>query len=71
VSVVVQQQILDHLAELPGVGDDGAQLVVQVAGVRTARQDLGPCVQPGEGSAQLVARVGDEAPLPLQRPGQG
>ena len=66
-----QQQVLDHLAELAGVGDDGAQLVAQAAGVRTAGQELGPRVQPGQGRAQLVARVGDEPPLPFERLGQG
>ncbi|PYP01883.1 MAG: hypothetical protein DMD61_00090 [Gemmatimonadetes bacterium] len=38
---------------------------------RLARRDVGPGAQNGDGSAQLVRRVGHEAPHPLHRPRDG
>lgn len=61
------QQVLDHLAELPGAVDELVHLVDEQDGVGAAAdaalQQLGAGVQAGQRGAQLVADVGGEAPL--------
>ena len=64
-----EQQFLDDVAELSGAADDPSGLVDQV-GVRTgcgerALEHLGAGVRLRERGPEFVARVGDEAPLPL------
>ena len=68
------QQILDHLAERPGVRDQLVELAGEPVSAGSAPgaagQQLGAGVQHGQRRAQLVRGVGDEPALQGQRGGQ-
>ena len=61
-----REKVLYHLTELSRVGDQGGKLVIEAGWLRLAGKKLRADVQPGQRSAQLVARLGHEAALPAQ-----